>query len=47
MLVYKRVTALAGHTARVSELLEAMQTLSGGSKANAANTAEAQHREVL
>ena len=30
VLVYKRVTSLAGHTARVSELLEAVSRLGGG-----------------
>ena len=30
MLVYRRVTGLAGHTSRVSELLEQVQRLSDG-----------------
>ena len=30
MLVYKRVTSLAGHTSRVAELLEQVQRLSAG-----------------
>lgn len=30
MLVYRRVTGLAGHTSRVAELLEQVQRLSGG-----------------
>lgn len=30
VLVYRRVTGLAGHTSRVAELLEQVQRLSGG-----------------
>lgn len=30
VLVYKRVTSLAGHTSRVAELLEQVQRLSAG-----------------
>lgn len=40
MLVYKRVTALAGHTSRVAELLEAVARMS-------APHAASYHREVL
>lgn len=39
MLVYKRVTALAGHTSRVAELLEAVARMS-------APNASSYHREV-
>jgi hypothetical protein len=39
VLVYKRVTALAGHTSRVSELLEAVARMS-------ASNASSYHREV-
>jgi hypothetical protein len=39
VLVYKRVTALAGHTSRVAELLEAVARMS-------APNASSYHREV-
>ena len=40
VLVYKRVTALAGHTSRVAELLEAVARMS-------APNASSYHREVM